>query len=127
MSILVNKDTRLLVQGITGREGEFHTRQMMAYGTNVVAGVTPGKGGGWIAGIPVFDTVREAVGATGANAAIGYVPARFAPDAVLEAADAGIDVVVCITEGIPVFIWTPWQPASSAPTARASSRPVKRR
>lgn len=103
MSILVNKDTRLLVQGITGREGEFHTRQMSGYGTNVVAGVTPGKGGGWVAGIPVFDTVREAVRATGANAAIGYVPARFAPDALLEAADAGIALIVCITEGIPVL------------------------
>jgi succinyl-CoA synthetase alpha subunit len=103
MSILVNKDTRLIVQGITGREGEFHTRQMSDYGTNIVAGVTPGKGGGWVAGIPVFDTVREAVNATEANASIVYVPARFAPDAILEAADAGIQVVVCITEGIPVL------------------------
>jgi len=103
MSILVNKDTRLIVQGITGREGEFHTRQMVDYGTNVVAGVTPGKGGGWVAGIPVFDTVQEAVHATEANASIIYVPARFAPDAILEAADAGIELVVCITEGIPVL------------------------
>jgi succinyl-CoA synthetase alpha subunit len=103
MSILVDKNTRLLVQGITGREGEFHTRQMQAYGTHVAAGVTPGKGGGWIAGIPVFDTVREAVHATGANAAIVYVPARFAADAILESADAGIPLVVCITEGIPVL------------------------
>jgi succinyl-CoA synthetase alpha subunit len=103
MSILVDKDTRLIVQGITGREGEFHTRQILEYGTNVVAGVTPGKGGGWVAGIPVFDTVREAVTATEANASIIYVPARFAPDAILEAADAGIGVVVCITEGIPVL------------------------
>lgn len=103
MSILVNKHTRLAVQGITGREGEFHTRQMQDYGTNVVAGVTPGKGGGWIAGIPVFDTLQEAVEATGANASIIYVPARFASDAILEAADAGIEVVVCITEGIPVL------------------------
>ena len=103
MSILVNKETRLLVQGITGREGEFHTRQMLEYGTNVVAGVTPGKGGGWVAGVPVFDTVREAVEATEANTSILYVPARFAPDAILEAADAGIRVVVCITEGIPVL------------------------
>lgn len=101
MSILVNKHTRLAVQGITGRE-EFHTRQMQDYGTNVVAGVTPGKGG-WIAGIPVFDTLQEAVEATGANASIIYVPARFASDAILEAADAGIEVVVCITEGIPVL------------------------
>jgi succinyl-CoA synthetase alpha subunit len=103
MSILVDNNTRLVVQGITGREGEFHTRQMKEYGTNVVAGVTPGKGGGWVAGIPVFDTVREAVEATGANASIVYVPSRFAPDAILEAADAGIPVIVCITEGIPVL------------------------
>lgn len=103
MSILVNKETRLVVQGITGREGEFHTRQMQEYGTNVVAGVTPGKGGGWIAGIPVFDTVREAVDATEANTSIIYVPARFAPDAILEAAHSDIGVVVCITEGIPVL------------------------
>jgi succinyl-CoA synthetase alpha subunit len=103
MSILVNKDTRLVVQGITGREGEFHTRQMIEYGTNVVAGTSPGKGGDWAAGVPVFDTVREAVEATGANTSIIYVPARFAPDAVLEAADAGIKLVVCITEGIPVL------------------------
>jgi len=103
MSILVNKDTRLVVQGITGREGEFHTRQMLEYGTNIVAGVTPGKGGGWVAGIPVFDTVQEAVHATGANTSIIYVPARFAPDTILEAADAGIALVVCITEGIPVL------------------------
>lgn len=103
MSILVNKHTRLVVQGITGREGEFHTRQMVEYGTNVVAGVTPGKGGGWVAGIPVFDTVREAVNATEANTSIIYVPARFANDAIQEAADAGVEVVVCITEGIPVL------------------------
>jgi succinyl-CoA synthetase alpha subunit len=103
MSILVDKNTRLLVQGITGREGEFHTRQMKEYGTNIVAGVTPGKGGGWVAGIPVFDTVQEAVEAAGANAAVIFVPARFAPDAILEEADAGIEVIVCITEGIPVL------------------------
>jgi succinyl-CoA synthetase alpha subunit len=103
MSILINKDTRLVVQGITGREGEFHTRQMQEYGTNVVAGVTPGKGGGWVSGIPVFDTVQEAVNATEANTSIIYVPARFASDAILEAADAGVKVMVCITEGIPVL------------------------
>jgi succinyl-CoA synthetase alpha subunit len=103
MSILVGKSTRLVVQGITGREGEFHARQMLEYGTNVVAGVTPGKGGEWVAGVPVFDTVREAVRATEANTTIIYVPARFAADAILEATDAGIDVVVCITEGIPVL------------------------
>jgi len=103
MSVLVNKDTRLLVQGITGREGEFHTLQMVAYGTKVVGGTSPGKGGEWAAGVPVFDTVKEGVQATGANTSIAYVPARFAPDAILEAADAGIALVVCITEGIPVL------------------------
>jgi succinyl-CoA synthetase alpha subunit len=103
MSILVDKDTRLVVQGITGREGEFHTQQMLEYGTNIVAGTSPGKGGGWVAGVPVFDTLYEAVTATEANTSIIYVPARFAPDAILEAADAGIKVVVCITEGIPVL------------------------
>lgn len=103
MSILVNKDTRLVVQGITGREGMFHTEQMIAYGTNVVGGVTPGKGGQWSVGVPVFDTVREAVRATEANTSIIYVPARFAPDAILEAADAGIKLIVCITEGVPTL------------------------
>ncbi|GIV77494.1 succinate--CoA ligase subunit alpha [Litorilinea aerophila] len=104
MSILVGKETRLLVQGITGREGAFHTQQMIEYGTNVVAGVTPGKGGEWAVGnTPVFDTVQEAVAATGANTSIIYVPARFAPDAIYEAADAGIELVICITEGIPAL------------------------
>jgi succinyl-CoA synthetase alpha subunit len=104
MSILVNKDTRLLVQGITGREGAFHTEQMIAYGTKVVAGTSPGKGGGWAVGnVPVFDTVAEAVQATGANVSIIYVPARGAPDAILEAADAGLPLVICITEGIPAL------------------------
>jgi succinyl-CoA synthetase alpha subunit len=104
MSILVNRNTRLLVQGITGREGTFHSRQMLEYGTQVVAGVTPGKGGQWAVDgkVPVFDTVKEAVEATSANTSIVYVPARFAPDAMLEAADAGLPLVVCITEGIPV-------------------------
>ncbi len=103
MSILINRDTRVLVQGVTGREGEFHARQMLDYGTQVVGGTSPGKGGGWIAGLPIFDTVREAAETTGANASIIFVPARFAPDAILEAADAGLSVVVCITEGIPVL------------------------
>jgi succinyl-CoA synthetase alpha subunit len=104
MSILVNKDTRLVVQGITGREGAFHTEQMLAYGTPIVAGVTPGKGGGWAVGnVPIFDGTAEAVAATGANASIIYVPAKFAPDAILEAADAGIGLIVCITEGIPAL------------------------
>jgi succinyl-CoA synthetase alpha subunit len=102
MSILINKDTRLLVQGITGNEGLFHTIQMVAYGTNVVAGVTPGKGGEWVLDgkIPVFDSVKLAVEATGANCSVIFVPARFAPDAMFEAADAGIPLIVCITEGI---------------------------
>ncbi len=103
MSILVGKDTRLVVQGITGREGNFHTQQMIEYGTNVVAGVTPGKGGEWTLGVPVFDTVKEAVETQGANTSIIYVPARFAADAIMEAADAGIELVVCITEGVPVL------------------------
>ncbi len=104
MSILVGKETRLVVQGITGREGAFHTKQMIDYGTPVVAGVTPGKGGEWAFGnVPVFDTVHEAVDATGANTSIIFVPARFAADAMIEAADAGVDLVVCITEGIPVL------------------------
>jgi len=105
MSILIDKNTRLIVQGITGREGEFHTRQMLEYGTKVVGGMTPGRGGDWAADgkVPVFDTVKEAVATTGANASIIYVPARFAPDSILEAADAGLPLVVCITEGIPVL------------------------
>ncbi|HYJ13547.1 MAG TPA: succinate--CoA ligase subunit alpha [Thermomicrobiales bacterium] len=102
MSILVGQDTRLLVQGITGREGSFHTTQMVEYGTNVVAGVTPGKKGEQVAGVPVFDTVADAVAETGANTSIIYVPARFAPDAIYEAVDSGIDLVICITEGVPV-------------------------
>ncbi len=103
MSILVNMNTRLIVQGITGREGMFHAEQMIAYGTNVVGGVTPGKGGQWAAGVPVFDTVNDAVRATEANTSIIYVPAAFSPDAILEAVDAGIKLVVCITEGIPTL------------------------
>jgi succinyl-CoA synthetase alpha subunit len=104
MSILVNKDTRLLVQGITGNEGLFHSQQMLAYGTKVVAGVTPGKGGEWVLNgkVPVFDSCRNAVEATGVNASVIFVSARFAPDAIFEAADAGIPFIVCITEGIPV-------------------------
>jgi succinyl-CoA synthetase alpha subunit len=103
MAILVDKNTKLLVQGITGREGLFHTQQMMEYGTNIVAGVTPGKGGDWVEGkIPVFDTVKEARESTGANCSIIYVPARFAPDSIFEAVDAGVELIVCITEGIPI-------------------------
>lgn len=102
MSILLYPNTRVLVQGITGREGRFHTQLMLAYGTNIVAGVTPGRGGEWVHGVPVFDSVREAVEATGAEAAITFVPARFAVDAIYEAAIAGIRLIVSVTEGIPV-------------------------
>ncbi len=101
MGILVGKDTRLMVQGFTGREGQFHSRQMLEYSTNIVAGVTPGKGGAQELGVPVFDTVREARDATGANATVIFVPARFCRDAIIEAVDAGIPLIVCITEGIP--------------------------
>ena len=103
MSIFVNKETRLLVQGITGREGKFHTQQCVAYGTQVVAGVTPGKGGQKMDAVPVFNTVKEAAAATGANCSMIFVPPPFAADAVMEAADAGMDVIVAITEGIPVM------------------------
>lgn len=102
MSILINHDTRLLVQGITGRDGSFHAEKMKQYGTNVVAGTSPGKGGQEVAGIPVFNTVRDAVCATGANTSVIFVPAAFAADAIIEAADAGIQLIVCITEGLPV-------------------------
>jgi len=103
MSILVNKNTKVICQGITGEQGTFHTRQMVAYGTKMVGGVTPGKGGADVDGIPVFDTVDEAVKKTGANASVIYVPAAFAGDAIMEAVDAGIELVICITEGIPVL------------------------
>jgi succinyl-CoA synthetase alpha subunit len=103
MSNLVDKNTRLVVQGITGSEGLFHPQQMLLYGTNVVSGVTPGKGGEWVEGrVPVFDSVKKAAETTEANASIIFVPARFAPDAMLEAADAGIPLVICITEGVAV-------------------------
>jgi len=103
MSILVDENTRLLVQGITGREGLFHTQQAVAYGTKVVAGVTPGKGGTLVEGIPVFNTVREAVAQTGANVSMIFVPPPFAADAIMESADAGLPLVVAITEGIPTL------------------------
>ncbi|MGH9947064.1 MAG: succinate--CoA ligase subunit alpha, partial [Pyrinomonadaceae bacterium] len=102
MAVLVDKNTRLIVQGITGKEGTFHTLQMVEYGTNVVGGVTPGKGGTTHEGIPVFNTVSDAVKETGANASVIYVPPAFAADAIMEAADAGLPLVVCITEGIPI-------------------------
>jgi succinyl-CoA synthetase alpha subunit len=101
MAIIVDRDTRLVVQGLTGREGSFHAGRNRAYGTNVVAGVTPGKGGSDVDGVPVFDTVAEAVAETDANTTLVFVPARFAADAIYEAADAGIGTIICITEGVP--------------------------
>ena len=103
MSILVNKETKVIVQGITGRAGGFHTQQCVAYGTQIVGGVTPGKGRSDFEGIPVFDTVAQAVEATGADTSMIYVPAGFAADAIMEAADAGLRLIICITEGIPVL------------------------
>jgi succinyl-CoA synthetase alpha subunit len=102
MSILVNKDSKILCQGITGNQGSFHTEQCIEYGTRVVAGVTPGRGGQEHLGVPVFNTVRDAVAETGADVSMIYVPPPFAADAILEAADGGVDLIVCITEGIPV-------------------------
>ena len=103
MSILVNKDTRLMVQGITGKEGSFHASACMEYGTRLVSGVTPGKGGAEFSGVPVFDTVFEAVEATRPDASMIFVPPAFAADAIMEAADAGVKLIICITEGIPLF------------------------
>lgn len=104
MSILVNKDTRVVVHGVTGRQGTFHTEQMLDYGTQVVAGIRPGKGGEWATrNVPIFDTAQEAVEATGANTSFIIVPASAAPDSIIEAADAGIELIVCITEHIPVL------------------------
>lgn len=103
MSILINRDSKVLVQGITGRDGSFHTKAMQEYGTNVVAGVTPGKGGDVICDVNVFDTVKEAVNETGADTSVIYVPAFFAVDAIYEALESGVKVIVCITEGIPVL------------------------
>ena len=102
MSILINKNTRVLCQGFTGKQGTFHSQQCLDYGTKLVGGVTPGRGGGMHLGLPVFDTVREAVAQTGADATMIYVPPAYAADAIIEAADSGIGVIVCITEGIPV-------------------------
>ncbi len=103
MSIFVDKNTKVIVQGITGKQGAFHTQQMLEYGTRIVGGVTPGKGGQELCGVPVFDTVKEAVEKTGANASVIYVPPKFATDSILEAVDAQIPLVVCITEGIPIM------------------------
>ncbi|HEY0969755.1 MAG TPA: CoA-binding protein, partial [Gemmatimonadales bacterium] len=107
MSVFIDNGTRLVVQGITGRDGSFHAKQMMEYGTQVVAGVTPGKGGQQFEGsVPIFDTVAEAVEKTGANTSVIYVPPMFAADAMMEAADAGVKLIVCITEGVPVLDMT---------------------
>ena len=103
MSILINKDTRLIVQGITGRDGAFHATKMKEYGPNVVGGTSPGKAGQEVAGIPVFNTVKDAVKATNANTSVIFVPAAFAKDAMLEAADSGIKLIICITEGVPTL------------------------
>ena len=103
MSIVINKDTRLIVQGITGRDGAFHATKMKEYGTNVVGGTSPGKAGQEVAGIPVFNTVKDAVKATNANTSVIFVPAAFAKDAMLEAADSGIKLIICITEGVPTL------------------------
>lgn len=119
MAILVDGGTRLVVQGLTGREGSFHAKRNRDYGTEVVAGVTPGKGGGDVDGVPVFDTVAEAVADTKANTSLIFVPARFAADAILEAYDSGIDVIVCITENIPAM-----DMARVVPYLRASERNV---
>jgi succinyl-CoA synthetase alpha subunit len=102
MSILINKNTKVIVQGITGRDGAFHTSKMKDYGTNIVGGISPGKGGSDVGGIPVFNTVEEAVKATGADTSVIFVPAPFAGDAILEASYAGVELVICITEGVPV-------------------------
>jgi succinyl-CoA synthetase alpha subunit len=128
MAILVGKQTKVLVQGLTGSAGTFHAKQMREYGTAVVGGVTPGKGGTTHEGFPVFDTVRDAVAKTGANATVIYVPPPGAADAILEAASAGVELVICITEGIPIVDMinakralegTGTRSAWSAPTARA--------
>ncbi len=103
MSILINRNTKLLVQGITGRDGSFHTSKMKAYGTNIVAGVSPGKGGTHVEGIPVFNTVEDAVKATGADTSVIFVPAPLAGDAIIEAAEGGIKLVICISEGVPTL------------------------
>src|SRR5215208_990473 len=133
MAILVGNDTKLVVQGITGSEGSFHAVRNRDYGTNVVAGVTPGKGGQDVSGIPVFNTVADAVAETGANTTLVFVPARFAADAIYEAVDAGVETVICVAEGLPAHemlrVYNYVQPRGSrcsGRTARASSRRARR-
>jgi succinyl-CoA synthetase alpha subunit len=122
LSVLIDKQTRLVVQGITGRDGAFHTQQMLAYGTRVVAGVTPGRGGEKVHGVPVYESVAEAVAATRANTSVIYVPAAAATDAIFEATDAGIGLIVCITEGIPVRDATSaWHHVAAARAAHAGA------
>ncbi len=118
MSILINKNTRVICQGFTGKQGTFHSEQAIAYGTKMVGGVTPGKGGQTHLDLPVFNTVKDAVRETGANASVIYVPAAFAADSILEAADAGIEVIVCITEGVPVLDMMKVKAALKANNAR---------
>jgi len=135
VSIFIDKSTRLIVQGITGRDGSFHTKQMIEYGTQVVGGVTPGKGGQKFEDkVPIFNTVAEAVKTTQANATVIYVPPMFAADAMMEAADAGVRFIVCITEGVPVLDMTRVNPFvtekgrdCSAPIVRGSSLPASQR
>ncbi|MEW6134060.1 MAG: succinate--CoA ligase subunit alpha [Pseudomonadota bacterium] len=118
MSILINKDTRVICQGFTGKQGTFHSEQAIRYGTKMVGGVTPGKGGQTHLGLPVFNTVKDALRETGADASVIYVPAAFAADSILEAADAGIEIIVCITEGVPVLDMVKVKAALKANSAR---------